>query len=122
MTCVTCCDLDATITSTPDTMRAIMAGLRSQGHEIHVVSGVRKGPAGPQDLKDKQALLSQLGFEKGRDYDQLVAIGGPEKKVAAGKVNYMRHVGSTTLIDNDKRNVKAAQKAGFLAFRHMDPK
>ena len=122
MACIWCVDLDSTITSTPDAMKALMAGVRGQGHEVHVVSGVRHGPAGPEDLKAKQALLEQLGFERGRDYDQLVAVGGPEKKVAAEKVSYMRHVGSTTLVDNARKNCKAARKAGFLAFQHLSPK
>jgi hypothetical protein len=115
-----CVDLDDCISSTPDAMRTLMEGLRSQGIEVHVVSGIRDGPATPEHLKAKKALLEQLGC--GDSYDKLVAVSGPEDEVAAGKVNYMQHVGSSTLVDNDKRNVKAARKAGFLAFRHMDPK
>lgn len=113
-------DLDDTISSTPDAMAAIMRGLRAQGHQVHVVSGTHHAPATQEDADEKAELLESLGC--GDCYDALAVISGPEKRVADGKVNYMRHVGSTVLVDNRKQNIKAVQKAGFLGLRHFDPK
>lgn len=115
-------DLDGTISATPHLMRAIMRGLKDAGHEVHVVSGTHHDPATREDIVEKKALLDELGFVQGEDFDKLVAVSGPEKRVAEGKVNYMRHVGAVGLIDDKKRNIKAARKAGFLGLRHQDPR
>ena len=122
MTQIWAVDLDDTITSTPEAMKSLMEGVRAQGCEVHVVSGVKDGPVTAQALAQKKALLDSLGFEQGTAYDQLIAVGGPEKKVAAGKVAYMTHVGASCLVDDRKKNCKAAKKAGFLALRHIAPK
>ena len=120
MTQIWAVDLDGTVSSTPEAMKAIMDGLRAQGCEVHVLSAVKDGPATQEAAEAKRSLLASLGC--GDSYDKLIAVSGPKSQVATGKVSYMRHVNATALIDNDKRNVKAARKAGFLAFRHMTPK
>ena len=117
-----CIDLNDTISSTPQLMKALMKGLRDAGHEVHVLSGTKHDPATQEDLQEKLGLLHQLGFHHGDDFDKLIAVSGPEKAVAEGKVNYMRHVGAVGLVDDRKRNIKAARKAGFLGLQHLDPK
>ena len=117
-----CFDLNGTISSTPELMAALMKGLREAGHEVHVVSGTHHDPATEADLREKTDLLDKFGLKRGQDYDKLVAISGPETKVAAGKVQYMRHVKAAGLVDNAKANIKAARKAGFLGLLHVAPK
>ena len=46
----------------------------------------------------------------------------PPKHIAAAKVAYMKGVGATHLIDNSKKNIKAARKAGFTGHWHASPK
>lgn len=117
-----CFDLDQTITSAPEFYRALMGALTAAGVEVHVLSGVHHKHATQADAQEKKGLLSSMGMEQGTHYSQLTAVSGPEKKVAKGKVNYMTHAGATSLVDNSKRNVKAARKAGFLALHHLDAK
>ena len=115
-------DLNDTISSTPELMKTLMKGIRDDGHEVHVLSGTDHDPATQEDVAEKKALLDQLGCEQGVHYDKLIAVSGPEKRVAAGKVQYMKHVGAVGLIDDRKRNISAVRKAGFLGLRHFDPK
>ena len=117
-----CIDLDNTITSTPDLMQALMRGLREEGNEVHILSGCHEDVVTPEVAAKKTAELRQLGFAQGQDYDVAVAVSGPEKEIPEGKVSYMRHVGASALVDNDKKNIKAARKAGFLGLRHYNPK
>jgi hypothetical protein len=117
-----CFDLNDTISSTPALMKSLMKGLRDAGHEVHVLSGTHHDPATQADVAEKHDLLKKLGFEHGVDYDKLIAVSGPEKNVAQRKVDYMRHVKAAGLVDDRKRNIQAARKAGFLGLRHYDPK
>lgn len=119
---IVCLDLDGTATADPEFYRHLTAGLRAEGIEVHVLSGHRPGPVSQDVVAMKESLLASLGFRRGEHYDQLAAVSGPEGKVPGGKVDYMRHVGASCLIDNSRPNVKAARKAGFLALRHMVPK
>jgi hypothetical protein len=114
-----CFDLDDTISAAPDFYRALMEGLKAQGCEVHVLTG-SPGPASQEELDVKKAQLESLGC--GDCYDKLIVVGGPEDHVAEEKVNYMTHVGASALIDDRKKNCKAARKAGFLALRHLGPK
>ena len=117
-----CFDLNDTISSTPDLMKCLMKGIRDAGSEVHVVSGTHHNPATQADLREKYDLLEKLGCEHGVHYDKLIAVSGPEDNVAKAKVDYMRHVNAAGLVDDRKRNIKAARKAGFLGLRHVDPK
>ena len=119
---VWCFDLNDTISSTPGLMMTMMKGLREDGHQVHVVSGTHHEPATEHDLREKKDLLDKLGLEKGVHYDKLVAVSGPEAKVAERKVQYMRHTNAAGLVDNAKANIKAAKKAGFLGLLHVRPK
>ena len=99
-----------------------MRGLREAGCEVHIVSGCHSGDVNAKEMDQKRSELAQLGFQQGVDFDRAVATSGPKKKIPQGKVDYMRKVGASGLIDNDKKNIKAATKAGFLGLRHVDPK
>ncbi len=111
-----CFDLDGTIDAHPAQMGALMRGLRSHGHLVTVLSGCGHDQPTPAVIHVKQEQLRQLGLHDA--YDHLAVVGGPSrKKIAKNKVRYMRHVGATALIDNDHKNIHAARKAGFLAFR-----
>jgi len=114
-----CLDLDGTIGAAPEFYKALMEGLQAAGCEVHILTG-SPGVASQEELDAKKAQLDALGV--GDCYDKLVVVSGPEKDVATGKVAYMGHVGATALVDNEKRNVKAARKGGFLALRHLEPK
>ena len=115
-------DLNATISATPELMRAIMRGLRAAGHEVHILTGCDKPEVTPEVIAEKLAQLDSLNFRKGIDYDTAVAVSGPESEVAQRKVEYMRHVGAAGLIDDKKRNIKAVRAAGFMGIRHVDPR
>lgn len=110
---IICVDLDGTITAAPSFYKALMDGLRSGGHEVVVLSGCAGERASPEEANAKAVILDSLGLA--RSYDRLVVVAAPHNKVATPKVDYMTHVGACALIDNDKANVKAARKAGFLA-------
>jgi len=103
-------DMDGTIGADPEYYRSEMRGLMDRGHQVHVLTG------NPQ----AQHALAQLGMVKGRDFTHVAVV--PEKHISRFKVAYMRHVGATHLVDNRRKNVKAAQKAGFTAHHHMSPK
>ncbi|HEX7355307.1 MAG TPA: hypothetical protein VF288_10805 [Mycobacteriales bacterium] len=115
-----CIDLDKTITATPAAMKALMDGLRSQGISVQVLTGVKAPTVEHGAVAAKHSLLASLGMSG--SYDTLVVVADPHNDVAAQKVAYMAHVGASVLVDNNKRNCKAATKAGFLALRHIDPK
>jgi hypothetical protein len=113
--CVVVIDLNSTISAYPEEMKLLMESLRAAGHEVHVLSGWKGENAGPEALAEKTQQLKDLGCSD--CYDKLVVVSDPKNKVAKQKVNYMRHVGSRILIDNDRANGKKAVKAGFLALR-----
>jgi hypothetical protein len=114
-------DLDDTISAVPGLMKTLMDGLRANGDEVHIVSGVRGRDVATQgDVQEKKDQLDSLGCAD--CYDYLVAVSGPEKKIPEQKVNYMRHGGATALIDNSKANIKAARKAGFVGLHFGKPK
>lgn len=119
---VWCVDLNETISAYPDQMRKLMEGLRSGGDEVHVLSGWKAESADADALDHKRQQLEELGCGSGpgadgASYDRLVVVADPENHVADQKVAYMRHVGATGLIDNNRKNCKKAVKAGFLALR-----
>lgn len=102
-------DLDGTISADPAFYRAELAGLMQKGHEVHVVTG---NAHGEQALRD-------LGFMKGRDYTTCSVV--PLKHIASAKVAFMKSIGATHLIDNRKKNIRKAVKAGFTAHHHLPP-
>lgn len=104
-----CIDLDGTISADPGFYREAMRGWMKD-RPVHVLTG------NPQ----AQHALAQLGMVKGRDFTHVAVV--PEKHISRFKVAYMRHVGATHLVDNRRKNVKAAQKSGFTAHHHMSPK
>jgi hypothetical protein len=117
-----CFDLDDTITADPEFYRAEMRGLRAQGHQVHILTGTHTAEVTSQEVAQKLTLLGELGFVRGREYDEAVAVPGPESAVPANKVAYMKAVGASHLVDDRKANCKAARKAGFTAHHHMHPK
>lgn len=112
---VICFDLNETISAFPEEMRMLMEALRKGGHEVHILSGWEAESAGPEALAEKTQQLKDLGCAD--CYDKLVVVADPKNKVAAQKVNYMRHVGSSVLVDNNRKNGKKVVKAGLLALR-----
>lgn len=107
---ICCVDLDGTVSADPEFYRSEMRGLMDRGHAVHVLTG---NPKAEQEL-------SELGMEKGRDYTRCAIV--PRTGIAAFKVAYMKQVGATHLIDNSRKNVKAARKAGFTGHWHAGPK
>ena len=104
------CDLDGTLNADPELYRGELRGLMERGHEVHILTGDPMA----------QHLLAQLGFVKNRDFTCVAVI--PRKNIAATKVAYMKRVGATTMIDNRKKNIKAARRAGFTCQHHLPPK
>ena len=97
-----------------------MECLQAGGVQVHIVSGWEAEHADQEALEVKRQQLEDLGC--GHCYDKLVVVADPENDVAHQKVNYMRHVGASTLVDNDRANGKAARKAGFMALRPQGTK
>ena len=104
------CDLDGTVSADPEFYRSELRGLMDRGHQVHILTG------NPQ----AQHELAQLGMVKGRDFTHVATV--PRKGISHFKTEYMRRVGATHMIDNRRKNVKAAQKAGFTAHHHMSPR
>ena len=113
-------DLNDTVSAYPQEMKLLMESLRAAGHEVHVLSGWEADHADDEALEQKRKQLEDLGCAD--CYDKLVVVADPKNHVAEQKVNYMRHVGSKILIDNNRKNGKAARKAGFLALRPQGTK
>lgn len=107
---IACIDLDGTLSADPSFYKAELRGLMQQGHSVHVLTG----------NPHAQDELHQLGVEKGVHYSHLAMV--PRKHIASFKVAYMRHVGATHLIDNRKKNIRAARAAGFTGHWHASPK
>ena len=118
--CVIAVDLNDTISAYPEEMRTLMEAYRAAGHEVHVLSGWEAESADQEALAEKTQQLKDLGCAD--CYDKLVVVADPKNDVAEQKVNYMRHVGATTLVDNSRRNGKKARKAGFMALRPQGTK
>lgn len=110
-----CTDLDGTISAYPAEMKALMQGLRSGGHTVIVLTGHPGDSVTPEVCEQKKQKLAELGV--GNCYDKLAVVANPDGDMADMKVAYLRQAGATALIDNDHDNVRAARKAGFLAFR-----
>lgn len=106
---IACVDLDGTVSVDPDFYRGELRGLMDKGWQVHVLTG---NPTAHHEL-------AQLGMVKGRDFSHIAIV--PRKHIAKFKVAYMRQVGATHLIDNRRKNAKAAVKAGFTAHHHMAP-
>lgn len=117
---VICVDLNDTITAFPEEMKMLMEAFQAAGHEVHVLSGWEAESAGEEALAQKTQQLKDCGC--GDCYDKLVVVADPDNDVAHQKVNYMRHVGSNILVDNNRANGKAARKAGFMALRPQGTK
>ena len=115
-------DLNQTISATPALMKAIMKGLRDDGCCVVILTGSQVPEVTDEVVQEKLAQIKELGLEKGVHYDDAVAVSGPEKKVARNKVQWMQHHNAVGLIDDRKKNIKAAVKAGFLGLRHYDSK
>lgn len=118
--CVICIDLNDTISAYPEEMRTLMEAYQAAGHEVHVLSGWEAEQADQEALAEKTQQLKDLGCAD--CYDRLVVVADPANDVAALKVSYMTHIGSNTLVDNNRRNGKKARKAGFLALRPQGTK
>ncbi len=108
-------DIDGSLTDWPDELGELMRALLARGDDVQVLSGVKGHAVTQADLEEKTALLQSLGVSD--CYTKLTVVSDPKNHVAHQKVNYMQLVGATAMVDNDKQNVKAARKAGFLALR-----
>lgn len=117
---IVCVDFDGTISADPEFFRAEMAGLRSRGHQVHVLSAAQHGNATPADLDRLKKRLAALGFAG--HYDAVAMVDGPHKAIPKHKVAYMRKVHATHLVDNRKGNCRAAVKAGFTAHHQILPR
>jgi phage replication-related protein YjqB (UPF0714/DUF867 family) len=123
MGAIWCFDLDGTLTDDPETLKGMMKGLRESGHGVQVLTGSRHDEnVTPELVAEKNEIMSGIGLKQGEHYDTAVVVGGPEKKVPKHKVQYMKHIGATGLVDNSKPNIKAARKAGFVGLHFRKPK
>ncbi len=110
-----CFDIDGSLTDHPVELGELMAALTKAGQEVHVLSG-HKGETVPDDvIRFKEELLEELGVKP--YYSVLAVVAAPNGDVSAGKVAYMQTVGAAALLDNNRHNVKAVQKAGLTAIR-----
>lgn len=111
-----CVDLDDTIDSFPAEMRAIMTSLTACGHTVWVVTGTENPDPTETDCKEKQFLLTQLGFTRttpavhgqpgvSGQYDNIVVLPPPHPE---NKAQWLKDNGADLLIDNDKANAQAA--------------
>jgi hypothetical protein len=106
-------DLDGTLDIYPQELRAIMSAVRAAGDTVIVISGSHKGFVDQGEVDGKAQMLASLGLD--RCYDELVVIPGPETDVADRKAAYLQSIQASVLIDNRKKNCRAATKAGMLA-------
>lgn len=110
-----CCDLDGTLNTYPLQFKVLLDGILEQGHQVHVVTGHIGDTITPKVVLEKIALLTSLGLAN--SYNKLVIVADPKNHVSGQKVQYMKSVNATALIDNDKANIKEATKEGFLSLR-----
>lgn len=110
-----CFDLNNTITDWAVALCAMMCALRNDGYRVIVLTGQAADTITPEIIDAKLGELRKFGAQ--HCYDQLVVCAAPDGDVSDQKVAYMRSVGATGLVDNDKRNIKKAKKAGFLTMK-----
>lgn len=110
-----CFDIDGSLTDWPEELGAIMRALQKDGHKVEILSGHLGTVVTESTVARKKKLLSSLGV--GDAYSRLVIFASPDNHVADQKVSYMEQHKASALFDNDKANVRAARKAGFLALR-----
>ncbi len=110
-----CFDIDGSLTDWPEELGAVMRALQKDGHKVEVLSGHLGTVVTEATIERKKKLLSSLGV--GDAYSRLVVFASPDNHVAEQKVNYMEQNNASALFDNNRQNVKAARKAGFLSLR-----
>lgn len=104
-------DLDGTISAAPLQMCALMSGLRSQGWRVAVLTGTGDGiAADPAGLKAKEAKLRAFGCED--CWDELVLFDATNAALAKQKAAWCAAHGVQIMVDNTRRNTKAATKVG----------
>lgn len=103
------CDIDGVISSAPEQMQTIMAGLRKEGHYVAVISACEPGNPSPSGntWASKCAFLQSVNFTA---WDELVTVEGD---VPALKSQWCKDHAVQIFCDNDKRNAKAAVAAGI---------
>ncbi|MGH9082333.1 MAG: hypothetical protein ACRDWN_03210 [Acidimicrobiales bacterium] len=110
-------DLDGTCGAFPHEFESICSKLVAGGDQVFILSGGGKTVT-PTVIAEKRQFLTSLGFGVG-SYTALVVVPKP---YPAQKVQAMTEHGVKVLIDNDKKNCKAAAQAGFLALRLQNAK
>ena len=103
-------DLDGTIDAYPFEMQATLSALRTNGHQVYVVTGVTGDAATPDVVEAKRAYLRTLGLSA--CYDRLVIVAAPDGNVAARKAAFAVAVGADMAIDNNIDNARAYADAG----------
>ena len=101
-------DIDGVISSAPEQMQTICAGLRADGHYITVISAIESDPsASGNSWASKAAFLTQVNFTA---WDQMVTVEGNVPKL---KAQWCKNNGVQIFCDNNKKNARAAVAAGI---------
>lgn len=83
-----CFDLNGTIDRFPESFKAIMQGLVSQGHYVVILTGAIHGSV-DATIEKRQAEAAGWGLEHGKHYSDLViALGNSIPDVAEAKASY----------------------------------
>ncbi len=98
-----CFDIDGTIDAEPSLMQGLMSALKAAGHQIVVLTGCGQETPEPEDTIHKAEYLQSLGCAA--CYDQLVVLGEPADE---RKAEWLKQHGADLLVDNSKKNAKAA--------------
>lgn len=97
-------DIDGTIDADPPVMLSLLQALRAAGHQVVILTGSSEPEqVVPGDVQQKEEYLQSLGF--GAAYDQLVVFAKPAADL---KAKWLKDNKADMLIDNSKKNVKAA--------------
>ena len=103
-------DLDGTIDAYPFELQSTMSALRTNGHQVYVITGVTGDAATPDVVEAKREYLRTLGL--GSCYDRLVIVAAPNGNVASRKAAFARATGADMAIDNNIDNVRAYAEVG----------
>lgn len=100
-------DIDGTLDQDPVNFESLCSALMAAGHRVSVVTGCSGDKVSAQDKADKASYLSQIGFERGAQYDKLKVFPDPPHKK---KAKWCKKHNVAFLFDNSVKNAQLASE------------
>lgn len=104
-------DIDGTITAAPAALRAIMHGLVSTGHMVHVLTGTGDSTAEERHYQARVTQLNSYGIHCPSHYHYLHIVSSPGNIEA--KVRYCLDHHAVLVFEDSQQYTEAMRAAGI---------